>query len=132
METNDIRAAKIADLRELVDFLDEHPAVPLPFWLTYNHDVWCDDAADLLAKRRELGGKLEKVIGSDRFGFSRMFGAIKLSLLVSREAVCERVATGTRHVEAVEAHDVDEYEYRCPESFLVALGESASTDAMQS
>lgn len=53
---------------------------------------------------RSIGGKWDKVPG-DTFQFTRALGGLRLKVSVEREAVCERVVTGTEAVTipAVEA-----------------------------
>lgn len=119
------RQAQIDGLREMLDLLEAQPGLRLPYWLIEDQSVYATDEADLLLKRKMLGKTVDKVVTDSFFGFAQHFGPITLKVLVQREVVCERVKTGTKHIEAVEAHDVDTYEYVCPESFLMKLGEAS-------
>lgn len=118
------RQAQIEGLREMLDLLEAHDELRLPYWLTDDHTIYALDEADLLAKRKMLGKTVTKIVTDTNFGFAQHFGPITLQVVVNREVVCEKVKTGTRHIEATEAHDVDTYEYVCPESFLMKLGEA--------
>jgi hypothetical protein len=118
------REEKMDGLRELLDWLDANPEFPVPFWLTYEHTIYADDEADLLAKRKILGRQVDKVVGNQKFGFSRKFGPIDVEVVIARDVVCERKVVGTREIPATEARTEDIVEWVCPESFLVKLGEN--------
>lgn len=112
------RAAFTAGLREIADFLDAHPEVPLPNIGSYPHEdsgyvptltAFASLAArdgrsqlDIMrAAARAMGrsGTKGLAIGPDPgFVVYRRFGGIHLVIEADREEVCERVVVGTHQV----------------------------------
>lgn len=99
-------------LRQLADFLDAHPEVPLPYMGSYQTGTFQptmsiiligDDQKEILADIARAMGTAAKRVDDDRF---RQFGGIALSVSASREQVCERVVVGT-HEEIVEEPDAE-------------------------
>ena len=125
-------------LRAVAEFIDAHPDLPRPPYVCcYDHtpdqaDVsWylsinnnAVDEADQKAKAtaiiRSVGGKWDKTPSGNDMRFEQTVNGLHLDVLVAREAVCERVVTGTETVTlpAVEAQperteERDVVEWRC-------------------
>jgi hypothetical protein len=111
------RAAFTAGLRELADWLDEHPEVqtpylgayipgcPLPTMSIYVSEPyqWQPDkpsAREQLAQIGRAMGKFNKGPGqnADNFIVWRTFAGLAVFAQAARAEVCERVVTGTREV----------------------------------
>lgn len=102
-----VRAHQIAGIRELADWLESHPEVPMPFALDDGdlsihvtpHRVE-DPKATLAAVAKALPGKVTKSANdaSGHFNLNGSVGGIKLHVIAYRNEVCERVVTGTREV----------------------------------
>lgn len=61
-----------------------------------------------------LPGEWHKYAGQDTITYSKAFGdTIRMAFYVNRSTTCRRVQTGTKTVEATEAHDEPVYEWRC-------------------
>lgn len=103
------RTEKIGALFELALLVEQHPEIPLPFELSHglgvnffsgDHDR---DRAELLVAARAVPGEAKKrVWGGDGdtayFTLDCTVGSIPLTFTAYRNAVCERVVTGTREV----------------------------------
>lgn len=123
-----VRKQKLKGLRELLSWLNKHPEVDIPYWLTMDFNIRAETEGELVANRRKLG-KCDKVFTDTEIGFKHEFsGDVVVKTTIARNQVCERVQTGTRRVAeyTAPAHDEPIYEYKCPETLLVALGEGAS------
>lgn len=106
-------------LRQIADFLDDHPEVPLP-WLNSSETgtfrptlpiilVDKDGQKETLAAIARAMGTAEKNVRGnlpDRFYLYRQFAGIALAVNAARDQVCERVVTGTREVEVEEPDPV--------------------------
>jgi len=107
--STDIRAAYIDGLRVLAELLENYPGLPAPFvfgsgpftaaW--YLHI----DGLGLVEQKATagrivtgLGGTWDKAQWDERFVFNQVRGELILSVTVARDAVCERVVTGTHEV----------------------------------
>ena len=114
------RERMIASLHELADLLETHPDLPAPYDLYVSSYVSAEEAraccwgiphwekrnsptASYVSYTRTFGA------GGSRYGR----GSIVYSLEVGKEATCERIQTGVRHVEATEARDEPVYEWNC-------------------
>ena len=115
-------------LRSAADVLEAHPELPVPYITTSSNGSadlsWylMHDSRDLVEQKataqqiiRSIGGKWDKVpdLYSD-FTFIQHRDGLRLFLQVQREAVCERVVTGTETVtipaKAAEPERVEERE----------------------
>lgn len=104
------RAKQIAGIRELADWLESHPEIPIPYALSGHSEYGYTlvharhgeaQAAVIAAVARALPGKVTK----DVYDHDRMFditgrlpGGIYVKAIADRDEVCERVVTGTREV----------------------------------
>lgn len=148
-EPTDERAAYIAGLHELADFLSEHPDVPLPHLGTYLGDEYVnalyiyllagDDQRARLATIARAMGTASKSTSEDgaRFRVHRRFAGLYLVVTADRDEVCTKTVVGTREVtvqvpdpEALAAvpkitvtKTVEDVEWRC-ESLLSEGGAS--------
>ena len=112
------RGQFIQGLRDLADFLDQHPAVPYPPYVQLN--VFCQTKDEIAAVAR-AGGGWAKEYNGPWFYLKKTFGPdLELHIDIDREQVCRKVVIGTRHVDAQPAHDVEEVEWVCDELTLLA------------
>lgn len=113
------REAQIAGIRDLADWLEAHPEIPVPHSLTgaseYAYELIHakhgeDERSVVAAVARALPGKVEKrALDTADALFSltgTLPGGVNIKVVADREAVCRRVVTGTREVvEKVPAPD---------------------------
>lgn len=122
----DLRADTIQGLRDLADFLEQHPRIG---HAVVRADGFFDDAGELRAAIRLTGGWDKRYLPSFAI-YTKKFGAtVELELNIDRDKVCRRVQTGTKHVDAVEAHDEPVFEWICddgPETTAEAAAELMS------
>lgn len=113
------------DLRDLADFLDEHPdlaeAVLAPMF-----NIFADNAAEW---QRLLGsfGPFDKKDYDNLLVARKQFGRIRLDINVSKEETCQRIEVGTRTVtrevypegvtSTIETVEEPIYEWVCPETW---------------
>jgi hypothetical protein len=116
----DERTKAIQGLRQLADFLEAHPAVPLP--VLWGLNAYARSRADLAAAAR-VGG-WTKSYNDSWFALSREFGegAVTLEINIERGQVCRKVVTGTRVVPAQPESVVETYDWVCDEPALLAEG----------
>lgn len=130
------REEQIAAIRELADWLEAHPDIPIPHGLTGDNEFAYelihashggDQQAVLADVARALPGKVTKyVLKVDETLFTisgRLSGGIYIKVVADRDEVCERVVVGTRKVtEQVPAPDapmvevtrtVEDVEWHC-------------------
>lgn len=118
-EQHDERREYVQGLRELAAFLEAHPALPLPFACAQNAFV-NDKAA--LASVAKCGGKWEKDASPDYFYIRKAFpGGLSYDVVISREAVCRKVRTGTRIEPAKPEQEVETFEWVCDEPLLAGV-----------
>lgn len=122
---NRARASLIAGMRELLDFLDAHPEIPVTSSQNYNVYV----KADALKAIARIGGWQKIYESNSFFTLRRTFGEQQLDIFTDRDAVCRKVVTGTRVVPAQPAIDErieNVEEWVCDDvSLLRAEGEPA-------
>ena len=146
------RAAYIKGLRALADVLETHDEVRLPYDgnsapLNIMFLFGDDPRAEIAAAARAIPCKWRKRVtehhdGTANFYLDGELHGLKLTLLAYRDAVCERIVTGTREVtETVKDPDalakvpeievtktVDEVEWRC-HPVLAPAAQPESQDA---
>jgi hypothetical protein len=104
-------AAEYADgLRQLADFIEEHPNAPRPCDTLYS---FVYDREKFVLGVRELahGGKVTKAMDSREDGYykaTRQFGPVNFELSIPRKTVCRLVSPAV---------------YDCPDSLLEAAAE---------
>jgi hypothetical protein len=113
----EIRAAKIAGLRAMADWLEANPAATMGF--SSEVSLWVD-LAEAREIRKAAPGGWSKGDRDFAVAYSQVFTPdlpeyhqIAYRLYVSKSETCEQVQVGTEHVEAVEAHDKPVFEWRC-------------------
>lgn len=108
-EQDPARTKVIASLYELALLLERHPEMPVPYQLSDTEisrltiGFYEKDAKERLnaAARAIPGPGTKRVYGPDTmayFALDKKVGSITISLSAFRDAVCERVVTGTREV----------------------------------
>lgn len=109
--------AYAAGLREMADWIEANPSIPLPESKIINYAVDSKEHAEAIARS---GGKCRKVYSGDYFNLYKDFGVIELNHFFYRKAVCERKVVGVetipaRFVEAhiIEAHTKEIVEWEC-------------------
>lgn len=113
----DLRQSRIAGLRQLADFLDQHPDLPVPY--VGNANAFVDSRTDLARIARVAGVKWQKGGATDYFFLRVAFdGDVAYDVNVSREQVCRKVVTGTRIEPAQPAREVEEFHWVCDEPLL--------------
>ena len=121
------------DLRNILDFLEEHEDFPIPSNLKplngeYAVYVWESDGDKAKAEIGRLARLLRKCDKSADNGYlkvARPFGEASLSVKVSQAATCEKIVVGTKR-ETVPVYgevtyvekDVEQVEWVCPDSLL--------------
>lgn len=101
------RAAYTRGLREIADWYDAHPEVPMPYHtsvqtgkLEATFDIYlngADQRARLSTIARAMG-QFDKVPDGDLFRVVRRFGGIAVTAQAQRDEVCERIVVGTHEV----------------------------------
>lgn len=114
-------------LRELANWIESHPEISLPNDVIHNYALNTKEEAALCLRALK---PCKKEYTEDFFKLVRNFGPIKVIHLFNRDAVCQRVVTGKRIVQAhldpgyvvpakmVEAHEEDIVEWRCGDALL--------------
>lgn len=109
-----------SDLRAMADWLEAHSEVQIP---SIDVTVWSFGGRTFQQAVAALGAFDKEYTDSFVRAVVR-FGALRLVFSDWRETVCQKVQTGTRHVDArtivteEPEHDEPVYEWRCPESWL--------------
>ena len=101
MSTDEERTAWVDGLRQLADFVEANPELPLPHAGAAIY-LWGENPKADLANAVRIMGNVEKKADDFFIGADRKFGPITLSVKAARETVCERVVVGTR----TRTHDV--------------------------
>ena len=117
MSDNTTRQDKINGIRALADFLEANPDVTLPYNVGINLFVEMAEARDIrkgtYGWRKEADGNYFQYI-KDFCPELGKYNNVSLNVYVPKsEDTCKRVQTGTRTVEAVEAHEEPIYEWVC-------------------
>lgn len=144
MSTKPTLANHAAALRQVAELLVEHPDLPRPYVTMFSDArhaevhwyLHINDRGDLETQKkaaqkiiRDLGGTWDKDPRDDGMFLHREHGLLKLEVAVKREAVCERIVTGTETVtvpaveaqpERIETREV--VEWVCAEPILKAVG----------
>jgi hypothetical protein len=118
MTEQERRASRIQGLRQLVDFVEAHPELPVNL---QHYIVYFSTKEELVAAARIGGWK--KIYQGDYFILRREFAGAQLDIYTDREKVCTATVTGQRTVEAVPArpeHTEDVIEWVCEHESLLA------------
>lgn len=131
-----VREHQIAGIRELADWLESHPEIPIPHSLSgsseYAYELIHaqhgeDQKTVVAAVARALPGKVDKRVlkaNDELFSITgRLPGGIYIKAIADRDEVCERVVTGTREVteevadpaapKVTVTRTVEDVEWRC-------------------
>ncbi|MCU1677680.1 MAG: hypothetical protein JWM93_2438 [Frankiales bacterium] len=99
------RAAYTSGLRKLADLLDEHEELPLPYDGTVIEMLWIQTVPEYDEQRRLaqtfarlIPGTVAKSPRGDALDLIGAIDGLNVQMIVDRDAVCERVVTGTREV----------------------------------
>lgn len=114
------RADDLAGMRELIDFLEANPCVPLP---SFDMNTYAENAEEFVTLRRVMGATDKYDCGDWMYFRKRFSGDVRLDLNISKEQTCERVKVGTRKVAATPAlpeRTDDVFEWKCSGSILAA------------
>jgi hypothetical protein len=114
------RQETINGLRQLADYLQARPDVPMPYFGMVNA---FGQASELSVVARAMG-EFAKDHNGEFLALVKSFGPVSLHVNFSSSEVCERVVVGTEEVPAKPAHTREIVEWKCPES-LLALGAEA-------
>lgn len=116
------RAEFANGLREMADWLEAHPQVPVPYTVNANYHIynWNENGQDyekdldIRRKATHLSGNWNTELIGDMAYYTREFsGNVDFCVMTSRATVCKRVKVGTREVPAREARTEDVYEWEC-------------------
>lgn len=113
------RRAKIAAMRSLLDFLEENPIIPLPYFGTLN--AFADTGEVSVADIARAMKPCDKSVSGDFYALSRIFGdSITFDVNFERDEVCERIVVGTEDVpeKVTPAFTKEIVEWVCPDSVL--------------
>lgn len=118
-------SALAAGLRELADWLEEHPEQADAVVLSLTVNVCVFDREGIVAAARAMG-TAEKVYDVDSyFTVRRKFGSVWLDFFCNRDRVCRRVVVDTIAVpeRVVPAHTEEVVEWVCDEPLLAGVAE---------
>jgi hypothetical protein len=103
-------------LAALVEFLREHPQVPLPNVSLRQHFFTKTEIIQAVVG----SGKWEKEYSGDYLTMVKRFGPVEFTLQTYRDQVCERKVVGTKHHEArlVPEWEEELVEWECSEPVL--------------
>jgi hypothetical protein len=116
----------VSGLRKIADFFEERPSLKVPSSLQF--DVWCDDREEMI-EAAKIAGTTEKIWQGDWLYLRKSFADhVSVDFNLRRNALCEKVSKGMKSVpetiipakpeEIIPAHEVEEFEWKCPESLL--------------
>jgi len=114
------RQQAINDSRVLLDWLEAHPEVDLPYNVQYGMLIASVNTKDELATLARAFGECEKEFADDSFYLRKRFGSTQLYAFTARQQVCERVVVGTEEIpeQVVPARVREIVEWRCAEPLL--------------
>lgn len=95
---NDNRQEWIDGLKALTEFLDSHPAAPLPYLGTMN--AFVETKEEMAEAARGIGGKIAKDSLDNFYYLRKEFGPIGYHVNIEREKICKKVVIGTRTIPA--------------------------------
>ena len=109
-----MRAQTIQDMRTLLDFVEAHPDIPMPYFGQVDAFAGKENLRTIAKAMSPATKKSE----GDFFMLTRRFGSVNLEVNFPRDEVCERVEVGKKVVPAVPKHEEPLYEWKCPDSIL--------------
>ncbi len=111
------RAEKIESMRKVLEFLEENPIIPLPWFGTfYSHPESDENLKDITRTMSPC----DKEVSNSFYKLTREFGSVSLIAAFNREDVCEKkvVRTETVPAQLVPAFEREIVEWECPPSLL--------------
>lgn len=113
------RATEIAEMRDVLSFLEDNPKIPMPYFGMVDSFASTENGDDVNDLARIMA-PCRKDASRGYFTLIRTFGSTKLEVNFDREEVCEKVITGTEEVpeETVAAHTREIVEWLCPDGIL--------------
>lgn len=123
------RDAFIKGLRDMAEFLEQHPHVPAPIYITANHFVReKHDAKETLANIAKDSGAWEKIFDNQWFFLRKTFCEdLRFDVSVERERVCRKVVTGKTVLPAVPEREVENVSWVCDGGILGGAIETEET-----
>lgn len=120
-EKNDERRrACVSGLRQLADFIEANPSLPVPYGDNLN--VFVGGKDDLARLARVGGVRWEKNATADYFYLKTYFdGGHSYEINIERQKVCRKVVTGTRVEPAKPSQVVEEFHWVCDEPLLAGV-----------
>ena len=120
-------------LRKIATFFEKHTELKVPGSLAEIKYFEANGKAEMAQVAKALGS-CQKEVEGNWFHLVKMFGEIKFIAVDYRNRICQKVVVGTKMVEEVRtpareeeiipAHEVEVYEWHCPESLLDEVEES--------
>lgn len=109
------RAAFIQSLLDCAAFLESHPDVQAPRYVTMH--IFANSREEVASHAR--AATWEKVYNEDWFSLHKSFGEdLSLDVATSRDLVCERRVVGQRTIPAQPERTVDVVEWDCGDALL--------------
>ena len=99
MTDTETRTNYTAGLRALADLLDANPDLPLPYTGRGSALNWIEyDKASAARFAHLIPGTVTKTARGDSIDLEGQIAGLKVCFIASREAVCERIITGTHEI----------------------------------
>lgn len=126
---SEARTKTLDDVRELLNWLEAHPEVPIPDELgseSLGLSIYQWDSKEQAQTMARAMGTFEKQFDGDYLRLIKKFGSgVKVRAIFSRSQVCERVVTGTREIpeQVIPARTEEISEWKC--SSILSAQEAA-------
>lgn len=124
MDENSVTETRafVAGLRELADFLDAHPDLPIPTWGGVRVNVFIEKDHLKAVLAAAPGVRWEKRQIGDYYSLRTSFtGDCNYDVNIDREQVCRKVVTGSRTEPAQPEREVEEFHWECTDSILAGV-----------
>jgi len=112
---SDDRLEQLNDMRRLLDWLEQHPSVPLPTEFDNGLNIFRLDTKDEAIQLAKTFGSCEKRFNENMLYLTKRFGSTKLTALFTRSNVCERVVVGREVVpeQVTAAYEREIVQWKC-------------------
>ena len=105
----------IKGLRDFADFLQEHPSVKVPSYVSI--DAFVHTREDIIEQAKL--GHWQKVYNDTWFSLHKEFApTLVYNINTERDVVCKRVVKGTKTLPATPERTVEDVEWVCTEPLL--------------